>query len=194
MKNVSSDTKKLRGRPPRLDREEGKTIAERLFHRDGYDHLGVAALCDALGVRQPALYRVFGSKAGLFEMALERYAEGPFASFLAEEAERAQTPADLTCRVLLRSADVYSDDPDRRGCLALETVYGSADPDARQAAQVLVDRATDFLIEKFESLGAKDAEASATAVIIAMRGLSSEARAGRSRAALRSAVQALVGP
>ncbi|MFQ6550441.1 TetR/AcrR family transcriptional regulator [Aestuariibius sp. 2305UL40-4] len=192
MKNISSDTKRSRGRPARLGRGEGAAIAERLFHRDGYDQLGVAALCDALGVRQPALYRVFGSKAGLFEAALERYASGPFASFVPEEAARSQTPADLTRKVLSTSADIYTDDPDRRGCLALETAYGSADNEARQAAKVLVDQTRRFLTEKFTSLGARDAEASANAVILAMRGLSSEARAGRSKVELQKAVEALI--
>lgn len=155
--------------------------------------MGVAALCDALGVRQPALYRVFGSKAGLFRAALERYASGPFASFVAEEAAHAKTSADLMRNVLLRAAEVYAEDPQRPGCLALETAYGSADHEARHAATVLVDQVRALLTEKFKHLGAQDAVADATAVILAMRGLSSESRAGRSKVEMQKAVEALVG-
>lgn len=192
MENVSSNTKIGRGRPSRLDGAAGAAIAERLFHRHGYDQLGVSTICDSLGVRQPALYRVFGSKAGLFEAALERYAQGPFASFVAEEAARSTSPAELTRNVLLRAAQVYADDPARPGCLALETAYASADEQARQAATALVDRTRAFLTTRFTSLGTQDAAASATAVILAMRGLSSEARAGRSKDDLQGAVEALV--
>ncbi len=192
MKNISTDTKRGRGRPARLDRAEGAAIAERLFHGNGYDQMGVAALCDALGVRQPALYRVFGSKAGLLEAALERYADSPFAAFVAEEAALSKTSIDLMRNVLRRAAEVYAEDSERSGCLALETAYGSADPTARQAANVLVDNARSFLTERFEALGAQDADASANAVLLAMRGLSSEARAGRSKAAMQRAVDALV--
>lgn len=56
---VMNDTKILCGRPARLYRADGAAIAEKLFHGIGYDdQLGVAEICDALGVRQPALYRV----------------------------------------------------------------------------------------------------------------------------------------
>ena len=192
MVNVSEDTKPSRGRPARLGRAEGTAVAEHLFHRDGYDQVGVAALCDALGVRQPALYRVFGSKAGVLDAALESYAASPSASFVAEEAAHSDSPAGLTRNVLLRAAAVYANDPERPGCLALETAYGSADPHARAAAGVLVDRARGFLKQRFEALGAPDADASATAVLLAMRGLSSEARVGRSGDDLRSAVHALI--
>lgn len=192
MKNVSHDIKRRRGRPARLDRAEGTAVAERLFHRDGYDQLGVAAICDELGVRQPALYRVFGSKAGLLEAALKRYATGPFAQFVAEEIDRATTPPDLTRNVLLRAADIYSADPARSGCLVLETAHGSADEAARRAAMGLVEGTRAALTRRFAALGAGDASARANAVLLAMRGLSSEARAGRPRAEMRAAVAALL--
>jgi TetR/AcrR family transcriptional regulator, repressor for divergent bdcA len=192
MTKVSTDTKISRGRPARLNRTEGAAIAEPLFHRDGYDHLGVAMICDALGVRQPALYRVFGSKAGLFAAALERYATGAFATFVADEIGRATAPSDLTRNVLLRAADIYAGDPGPYGCLALETAYGSVDGDARRAAMALVDETRAALAERFAALGANDAKAHANAVLLAMRGLSSEARAGRSAADLRRAVEVLV--
>ncbi|MEM1160847.1 MAG: TetR/AcrR family transcriptional regulator [Pseudomonadota bacterium] len=193
MKKITSDTKKGRGRPALLERTAGAAVAETLFHREGYDQLGIAALCDALGVRQPALYRVFGSKAGLFEAALEQYGSSRFASFVAEEIARAKTADALKRNVLLRAAETYTAAPERRGCLALETAYGSADPSARAAANTLVENVRKMLTERFSSLGAQEPAANADGVILIMRGLSSEARSGRTANALRNAVEALTG-
>lgn len=193
MRKVSSDTERLRrGRPARLDRAEGVAVAEPSFHREGYDRLGVATLCDALGVRQPALYRVYGSKAGLFEAVLERYAAGAFGTFVAEEIRQAETPSGLMRGLLIRAADLYAGSPDRLGCLALETASTSADEGARRAAAALVERTRAALSDGFKALGANDAPARADAALLILRGLSTEARLGRSAPALRAAVETLL--
>lgn len=47
-----------------------------LFAARGYDAVGVQELCEAGGVTKPTLYYYFGSKSGVLDAVLERYA-GP---------------------------------------------------------------------------------------------------------------------
>ncbi len=192
MKKIVVDTKKSRGRPARLDRARGAAVAAHLFHQEGYDQIGVASLCDALGVRQPALYRVFKNKAGLFDAALELYGQSPFASFLSDEAECAKSSNDLMRRILMRATEVYTADPSRLGCMALEVAFNSKDQDAQRSASVMVENTRAFLIEQFASFGSENSTALADAVLITMRGLSSAARAGQDTATLKDAVDALL--
>ena len=63
-----------RGRPRSFDLDQAIDIAMKLFHARGYDAVGVAELVAALGIKPPSFYAAFGSKAGLLERALERYA------------------------------------------------------------------------------------------------------------------------
>ena len=187
---VSEDTKKRgRGRPRRLDRAAGVAAAEALFHRHGYDGLGIVAICDAIGVRQPAMYAAYGSKAALFERALARYAAGPYATFVGESIDGATAPAGALRTVLDAAARLYASDPDRTGCLALETSTTASDPEARQAAMDLVETVRATLAARYAGLGAEHPEAWADATIVGMRGLSGEARAGRSADALVEAVE-----
>ena len=186
--NVSRDTNKRGpGRPRRFDRAAGVGVAEALFHHHGYDALGIKAICDAVGVRQPALYAAYGSKAGLFEAALERYAGGPYAAFVAEAMDGATTPADALRAVLDAAARLYAADPERTGCLALEASTTASEPAARRAATELVEATRRALAARYAALGADLPEAWADATIAGMRGLSAEARAGRPPDALVAA-------
>jgi TetR/AcrR family transcriptional repressor for divergent bdcA len=179
--NISKDTKsRPRGRPRRLDREDGVALAEALFHRHGYDALGIKALCDAVGVRQPALYAAYGSKAELFGLTLARYAAGPYAAFIADAVEGATTPSEALQAVLAGAARLYAADPERTGCMALEASAHASEPAARSAASELVETARGSLATRYAALGADRPGAWADATIVGMRGLSTEARTGRS--------------
>lgn len=193
--NISDDTKKRRrGRPRRLDRGEGVALAEALFHARGYDALGIKALCDAFGVRQPALYAAYGSKAELFGLALERYASSPYATFIVEALDPSTTPREALHAVLSGAARLYAADPERRGCMALEASANASDPAARQAASNLVKAVRGTLAARYAALGpgADAPEAWADATIAGMRGLSAEARMGRSADDLAAAA-AVIG-
>ena len=190
--NISNDTnKRTAGRPRRFDRAAGVATAEALFHHHGYDALGIKAICDAFGVRQPALYAAYGSKAGLFEAALGRYAEGPYAAFVAAAMEGAATPEGAFHAVLGSAAQLYATDPERTGCLALEASTNASEPAARQAAAALVEATRAALAARYAALGAAAPEAWADATIAGMRGLSAEARAGQSADALVAAASVI---
>ena len=49
----------------------------RRFRRYGYEGVSIADLTAAIGVAPPSLYAAFGSKAGLYREALDRYAALP---------------------------------------------------------------------------------------------------------------------
>ena len=49
----------------------------RLFRRHGYEGVSIADLTGAIGIAPPSLYAAFGSKAGLYREALDRYAALP---------------------------------------------------------------------------------------------------------------------
>ncbi len=49
----------------------------RLFRCHGYGGVSVADLTGAIGIAPPSLYAAFGSKAGLYREALDRYAALP---------------------------------------------------------------------------------------------------------------------
>lgn len=193
--NIPKDTKlRVGGRPRRLDRDEGVATAEALFHAHGYDALGIKALCDAVGVRQPSLYAAYGSKADLFVAALGRYATGPYAAFVAEAVAGADTPEDAFRAVLDRAARLYAADPERKGCLAIEASSNASEPAARHAAIGLVEATRAALTTNYSALAADSPQAWADATITGMRGLSAEARAGRETDALAAAAAVIARP
>src|SRR5690606_6207018 len=68
------ETKKPRGgRPWSFDRQDAIETAMRLFWRHGYEGVSISDLTKEIGVAPPSLYAAFGSKAGLYREALERY-------------------------------------------------------------------------------------------------------------------------
>ncbi|MEO1446549.1 MAG: helix-turn-helix domain-containing protein, partial [Cyanobacteria bacterium J06635_11] len=68
-------TKKIgkRGRPRGFDLDSAIATALDLFHRRGYDGVGVAELSKSIGITAPSLYSAFGNKRSLFERVLKQY-------------------------------------------------------------------------------------------------------------------------
>lgn len=63
--------------PRTFDRGQAVDTAMRLFRRHGYEGVSVADLTNAIGIAPPSLYAAFGSKAGLYREALDRYTALP---------------------------------------------------------------------------------------------------------------------
>ncbi|MFD1199932.1 TetR/AcrR family transcriptional regulator [Brucella gallinifaecis] len=61
------------GRPRGFDRDNAIETAMHLFWRHGYEGVSLAMLTEAIGIAPPSLYAAFGSKAGLYREALDRY-------------------------------------------------------------------------------------------------------------------------
>ncbi|WP_280367773.1 TetR/AcrR family transcriptional regulator [Nocardia abscessus] len=74
------------GRPRGFDIDSALDRALEVFWRYGYEGAALSDLTAAMGVNRPSLYAAFGSKAELFDRALERYADGP-GHYVAEALE-----------------------------------------------------------------------------------------------------------
>ncbi|USI74706.1 TetR/AcrR family transcriptional regulator [Sphingomonas morindae] len=98
--------------PRTFDRDEAVEIAMRLFRRYGYEGVSIADLTGAIGIAPPSLYAAFGSKAGLYREALDRYAALPGAL---EGMAGAETLEEAVSGLL--EAAIRSVVTDERGCM-----------------------------------------------------------------------------
>jgi TetR/AcrR family transcriptional regulator, repressor for divergent bdcA len=161
----------------------------RLFWARGYDGLSTADLSAALGVKPPSVYAAFGSKAGIFAAALDRYdaVMGPaFAGLFT-----APDPAAAVRTVLDSAAALYTAWPDMPGCLVLDGVRGTHDGDAQAAAARHRAAFRETLRARLVALGDPVADLRSDATLTAMMGLSAAARAGLPSEALRATARAL---
>ena len=178
------------GRPRSFDPEAAVETAMTLFHERGYDGVGVAELCAAVGVKPPSLYAAFGSKEGLFERALELYLAtgGRFvAEALAVDAGLAETLRGL----LLRAAEVYGAEDGPPGCLVMDATRNCTDPKARDLTAALKRRSRQRLRDRIARARPDLAAELADHVVVALYGLSAAARDGMSRKALRGVAEGL---
>lgn len=122
---MSSAVKPGRGRPRGFDPEQALEVGQQMFHAEGYDGVGLAALTETFGIKPPSFYSAFGSKAGFFERVLQRYSQTvlPLEPSLVPGRPVAEAFGDL----LRRAARVYAAHPRCRGCLALEALRGSGE-------------------------------------------------------------------
>lgn len=104
-----------------------------VFWRRGYAATALRDLAEATGLGAAALYHRFTDKDGLFVAALRRYADRGLTERLGRLA--ATTSPLRAIRVFLDELiDLSVADPDRRGCLLVNTALDGAEmsPEARQ--------------------------------------------------------------
>lgn len=177
------------GRPRKLDRDAASATAKTLFWTHGYEAVGVAQICDVLGVRPPSLYAAFGSKAGLFAFALDAY-QAEAEPFLAPAF--AETEPDQFVRQLLNAAaELYTRHDHAAGCLVLDGVRNASDPEAVAHAARHRAKSVDAIRSHLDQCGVVEAGLMADSCLIAMIGLSGAARMGLRRDALRQASKLL---
>ncbi len=170
-----------RGRPRGFDLDEAIALAADLFHRRGYDDVGVAELSAKIGITAPSLYSAFGSKRELFERSLQYYVQAN-GSWLSA-ALTTDEPLHLAIEHLfVLAAEVYSCQPERPGCLVLDGTRNCSDP-AAQALTAGYRRATWQLIcDRIQSgapdLSSAQTEALADYALTILIGLSGSARDG----------------
>lgn len=109
--------------------------AMELFWERGYEATGVADLVQHLGIARGSLYATFGSKDGLYQLALQRYCEteaGPVIDRLTEPG-----PVLPVLRaMLLRLAEAPAGDPRRRGCMVVNAAMERIPADSATAERV----------------------------------------------------------
>ncbi|MEM9946191.1 MAG: TetR/AcrR family transcriptional regulator [Cyanobacteria bacterium P01_D01_bin.36] len=182
-------TKKIqkRGRPRGFDLSNAIAVAIDLFHRKGYDGVGVAELSKSIGITAPSLYSAFGNKRSLFEEALKRYVQENGCRLSAVLASEGALDAVIT-HLFVRAAEVYTDDAEHCGCLVMDATRNCGDDGAKALTerfqQVTRQLICDRIIEGEPALSVAKAALLADYAMTILVGLSGRARDGQSRASL----------
>jgi TetR/AcrR family transcriptional regulator, transcriptional repressor for nem operon len=122
-------------RPRTFDDDTVLDAAVACFWRRGLDATSVRELADEMGLSGPSLYNAFGDKRTLFIRALDRYA----ATTLRERIRRleAMPSARSALHAFFREIiDRSVSDPERRGCLLINTALDAAPHDVEIASAV----------------------------------------------------------
>lgn len=181
------DTKKLeaRGRPRSFDMDKAIHAATRLFHRRGYDAVGVAELTQELGIKAPSLYAAFGSKVGLFERAVESY-QASEANVFARALALGGSVAQVITRTFDNAASCYPEHDGAAGCLVIDGARNSGDPQAREFIAAVKQASRKALRDYIATEFPARADELAGLVTIMLAGMSAAARDGAGIAALKS--------
>lgn len=123
------------GRPRSFDRDLAVTTAMSLFRRHGYEGVTLAMLTQAIGVAPPSLYAAFGSKAGLYREALDRYAE-TMALGLLPEGDADVTLDQAVAAMFDRAILSVTASPVERGCMISTGLLG-CHPDHDEIAETV---------------------------------------------------------
>ncbi|MGW7268950.1 TetR/AcrR family transcriptional regulator [Streptomyces sp. NPDC054864] len=188
------------GRPKQFDPDAAVERAMDVFWRKGYAATTPQDLVNALGIGKGSLYNTFGSKHALFERALRRYRDSQAAALV----EMIEEPGPVKERVrealwLLVEMDLA--DPDRRGCMAVNTAAELAGTDevAADLVRRMLDRteeAFSALVEKGQRAGeissARDARAVGSQLLATVVGLRLMARVAEGPERLGRVIDATV--
>ncbi|MFI6522093.1 TetR/AcrR family transcriptional regulator [Spirillospora sp. NPDC050679] len=189
-----------------FDTDAAVDAAMEVFWSRGYEATSVQHLVEATGVGRGSLYAAFGSKDGLYEAALARYAAASTAR-IADRLER-DGPVRTVLRDLLMSlVDDTLDDPERRGCLMTNTAVERlpGDPAARRVVGAAFDRVAGSVTAALRRARARgelppdtDVTALADFFFTTIQGLRVQGKAGADRrrlaAVVDTALLALPGP
>ena len=137
----------------------------------------------AFEVKPPSVYAAFGSKAGVFAAALERYGASMSPAFAG--LFTVPDPAQAIHAVLSGAADLYTTWPEMPGCLVLDGARGTEDAEAQQAATCHRAAFRAALNARLRTLEDSMADLRTDATLAAIMGLSAAARAGLGREDLR---------
>ena len=166
----------------------------RLFWRHGYEGVSIGDLTKAIGIAPPSLYSAFGSKAGLYQEALNRY-EGRTISLDAGLVASAATLAEAVRR-LLETAVRSVTHPDReRGCMVSSGMIACHPEHATLARDLAArrDAMRERIAQALEPFAhAEEGRRLARHLAAVMQGISIQARDGATLAELQEIVEDVV--
>lgn len=175
---MTTNTVRTPGRPRRFDPEHAITIAQRLFHARGYDAVSIADLTEAFGINPPSFYAAFGSKMGLYNRVLDRYAST--SALPLEQILRDDRPVGESLAALLHeAARRYAADAQTSGCMVVHGTQ-SSDRQARLAACAFHDAAEEMIENYIAARYPHEARRCTDFVSTTLAGLSAKARSGHS--------------
>ena len=113
-----------------FDEERAIDAAVDCFWARGYEATSVRDLADSMGIGGASLYNAYGDKRALFSKSLERYANRSMRERIAR-LETRHRPKQAVQAFLAEIIDRSLKDPDRRGCLLVNSALDVAPHDAR---------------------------------------------------------------
>lgn len=122
-------------RPREFDEAAVLDAATDCFWRAGYEATSVRDLAAEMGIAGPSLYNAFGDKRSLFREVLLRYAERSMRARVAQ-LEAALPPKEAVRAFVEGVVERSLDDPDRRGCLLVNSALEVAPHDAALGTEI----------------------------------------------------------
>jgi TetR/AcrR family transcriptional repressor of nem operon len=113
-----------------FDEERAIDAAVDCFWARGYEATSVRDLAESMGIGGTSLYNAYGDKRALFSKSLERYANRSMRERIAR-LEARHRPKQAVQAFLAEIIDRSLKDPDRRGCLLVNSALDVAPHDAR---------------------------------------------------------------
>lgn len=184
--------RKRRSGPRTFDRDKAIETAMHLFWRHGYEGVSLTDLTSAIGIAPPSLYAAFGSKAGLYREALDRYFGMPGA--LTDLGEASELPQAVEA-MLRKAIQAVTSAEGEKGCMVSSGMV-QVSPDHSELALELTKRRNDMRETiKYAILRWLDedrADALARYLATVLQGLSVQAKDGATREELELVVTQVV--
>lgn len=117
------------GRLKAFDETRALDAAVDCFWSRGYEATSIRDLADAMRIGGASLYNAYGDKRALFARSLQRYAERSMRERIARLEENHQ-PKEAIRAFLAEIIDRSIKDPDRKGCLLVNSALDVAPHDA----------------------------------------------------------------
>jgi AcrR family transcriptional regulator len=193
-------TAPVRGRPRSFDTDEVLGRVRNTFWRHGYSGTSMDQLSAATGLHKPSLYGAFGDKKRLYLAALDNY----LAEVRAQFADAFAVPDlfDSLYAMSEWSIDKFVRSDEGSGCFMMTTAMPEAaeDPEISRVVREAMESLERAMLRRFEKAIAEgqiapQADAGALAMIMVANHyeLSARARAGYSRAELRTLADRALG-
>jgi TetR/AcrR family transcriptional repressor of nem operon len=117
------------GRLKAFDQDQVLDRAVDCFWLRGYEATSVRDLADRMGIGGASLYNAYGDKRALFITALARYADRSMRGRI-ERLEKGGRPKEAIRAFLAEIIDRSLEDPDRKGCMLVNSALDVAPHDA----------------------------------------------------------------
>ncbi|MGD1897077.1 MAG: TetR/AcrR family transcriptional regulator [Phormidesmis sp.] len=181
-----------RGRPRGFDLDAAILSALDLFHRKGYDGVGVAELSKSMGITAPSLYSAFGNKRSLFEQVLKHYIQSQ-GDWLSAALSVEGDLSEVMTHFFACAAEAYTRDPEHCGCLVMDATRNCSDAEAkaltagfRSATRQLI---CDYIATAEPTISKDAVTALSDYVLMILVGLSGSARDGVAADALKATAE-----
>jgi AcrR family transcriptional regulator len=140
-----------------------------LLYQRGLDGIGVAELCERIGVSKETLYRHFGTKDGLIAAMLEARSQRVSDRLAEAVATAGDAPADQLAAVF-EALQQWHDEPAFRGCAVVNAATQHHDHTVRAITERHLDRYLGLLTDIATRAGAAAPAALARQLLILVEG------------------------